>query len=127
MIGAILAVVALYLRRRLIETESFAVSAAGPGRSNPIRNLMRYPRELLTVAGLTRGGTLAFYTYTTYMKKFMVNTTGFDKNTATLVSTSALFVFMLLQPLVGALSDRIGRRPILIGFGSLGSWPLCRS
>jgi len=74
------------------------------------------------VVGLTMGGTVAFYTYTTYMQKFMVNTTGFDRNDATLISTAALFVFMCIQPLVGGLSDRIGRRPILIAFGILGTF-----
>ena len=77
---------------------------------------------MLTVIGLTMGGTLAFYTYTTYMQKFLVNSAGFDKADATLVlNASTLFVFMLLQPLVGALSDRIGRRPVLIAFGVLGT------
>ena len=64
---------------------------------------------------------MAFYTYTTYMQKFMVNTAGFTKDTATLISSAALLVFMLLQPLMGALSDRIGRRPLLLAFGVLGT------
>ena len=72
------------------------------------------------VLGLTAGGTLAFYTYTTYLQKFLVNTTGFPKNTATEISAAALFIFMLLQPAVGALSDRIGRRPVMVAFGVLG-------
>lgn len=119
-IGAGLAIVALYLRRGLAETASFAVLAPSRPRLNPLRGLLRYPRELLLVVGLTLGGTLAFYTYTAYMQKFMVNTAGFSKETATLISAAALFIFMLLQPVVGAWSDRIGRRPILIAFGVLG-------
>lgn len=71
--------------------------------------------------GLTMGGTLSFYTFTTYPQKFLVNTGGFSKADATLISAVSLFVFMLLQPLVGALSDRTGRRPILIAFGVLGT------
>src|SRR5690606_24080893 len=42
-------------------------------------------------------------------------------------NASTLFVYMLLQPVVGALSDRIGRRPVLIAFGVLGTlctWPI---
>jgi MHS family alpha-ketoglutarate permease-like MFS transporter len=88
---------------------------------------MDHPRAVLTVVGLTLGGTVAFYTYTTYMQKFMVNTSGFSKDDATLISTAALFVFMLLQPAAGALSDRIGRRPLLLAFGifgALGTVPL---
>lgn len=114
-IGAVLAVVALYLRRNLVETEAFAIGAAR--RVNPVRQLLKHPRELATVVGLTMGGTLAFYTYTTYMQKFLVNTAGFGKTTATAVCASALCVFLLLQPLMGALSDRIGRRPLLLAFG----------
>jgi MHS family alpha-ketoglutarate permease-like MFS transporter len=72
------------------------------------------------VIGLTMGGTLAFYTYTTYMQKFLVNSAGMSKDDATSISTAALFVYALLQPAFGALSDRIGRRPLLIGFGVLG-------
>lgn len=76
---------------------------------------------------LTMGGTVAYYTYTTYLTKYLSNTAGLAKETATLVSFCALFVFMCLQPLAGALSDRIGRRPLLITFGigsMLGTVPL---
>lgn len=117
-IGAGLAVVALYLRRSLAETPAFTTAARV---RNPLRALLAYPRECLTVVGLTLGGTVAFYTYSTYMQKFLVNTSGFGKQTATLIMAAALAVFMLLQPLVGALSDRIGRRPLLIAFGVLGA------
>lgn len=120
-IGALCAVVALYLRGRMAETEAFEQQRCQPRNESLMRTLIRHPKELLTVVGLTMGGTLAFYTYTTYMQKYLVNSAGFSKDTATLVSAAALFVFMLLQPLVGALSDRIGRRPILIAFGVLGT------
>lgn len=117
-IGAGLAVVALRLRRNLAETGAFTAAARV---RNPLRALLRYPRELLTVAGLTLGGTVALYTYSTYMQKFLVNTAGFDKQAATLIMAAALVFFLLLQPLAGALSDRIGRRPLLIAFGVLGA------
>ncbi|MDP3294838.1 MAG: MFS transporter [Nevskia sp.] len=125
-IGGLLALAALWLRRGLHETESFTNQAV-PERS-PLRRLLReHPREVLTVIGLTLGGTLAFYTYTTYMQKFLVNTGGFSKDDATLISAAALTVYMLLQPAFGALSDKVGRRPLLIFFGiggSLGTVPL---
>ena len=85
---------------------------------------------MFAVVGLTMGGTLAFYTYTTYVHKFMVNSAGIASETASLINASTLFVYMLLQPLVGALSDRIGRRRILIAFGVLGTlctWPILSS
>jgi MHS family alpha-ketoglutarate permease-like MFS transporter len=46
---------------------------------------------------------------------------GWTKPDATLTTAVALFFFMLMQPLFGALSDRVGRRPLLIGFGVLGT------
>ena len=67
------------------------------------------------------GGTLAFYTYSTYMQKYLINSVGMTKDTSTMISAATLFIFMLIQPLVGALSDKIGRRPILITFGILGT------
>lgn len=125
-IGALAALVALWLRRTMAETESFArseadTSAGHQRRQGTMRLLLRHPRALLTVVGLTMGGTLAFYTYTTYVHKFLVNSAGLSSQAAALVNASTLFVFMLLQPLVGALSDRIGRRPVLIAFGVLGT------
>ncbi|HJU40243.1 MAG TPA: MFS transporter [Tahibacter sp.] len=121
-IGALAALVSLYLRRGMLETESFeAAQKTRAQRPALLAELAKHPRELATVVGLTMGGTLAFYTYTTYMQKFLVNSVGFAKDTATLVSAASLFVFMLLQPAVGALSDRIGRRPLLIAFGVLGT------
>ena len=91
--------------------------------------LRRYPREVLTVVGLTLGGTLAFYTFTTYAQKFLVNTAGFAKEQATLISFGAMAVALLFQPLLGAVSDKIGRRPVLLFFGlgaTLGTVPLLR-
>jgi MHS family alpha-ketoglutarate permease-like MFS transporter len=120
-IGAMCAVVALYLRRGMEETESFTKTQQSIKKERTIAILMRHPKELLTVVGLTMGGTLAFYTYTTYMQKYLVNTVGFSKGESTAISAATLFLFMCLQPLIGALSDKIGRRPILIAFGILGT------
>ena len=125
-IGALAAVTAVWLRRNMLETETFARSeavadTAGQQRQGTFRALLQHPRAVLTVIGLTMGGTLAFYTYTTYMHKFLVNSAGLDGRTASMLNASTLFIYMLMQPLVGALSDRIGRRPILIAFGVLGT------
>ena len=122
-IGALAAVVALWLRRNMEETESFVRQDTRPDnkRRGGLRALLQHPRAVLTVIGLTMGGTLAFYTYTTYMHKFLVNSVGMPNRTATLINAGTLFLYMLMQPLVGALSDRIGRRPILIAFGVLGT------
>lgn len=118
-VGAGLAVVVFWLRRRLDETHN-ATEAKDAPKSSAVQLILKHPKEALMVLGLTAGGTLAFYTYTTYLQKFLVNTSGFSKNTATEISAAALVVFMLLQPAVGALSDRVGRRPVMIAFGVLG-------
>lgn len=120
-IGALAAVTALYLRRNMVETDSFVRKAAGTPQAGTLRALRRHPRAVFTVVGLTMGGTLAFYTYTTYMHKFLVNSVGMPNRTATLINAGTLFLYMLMQPLVGAVSDRVGRRPILIAFGVLGT------
>jgi MHS family alpha-ketoglutarate permease-like MFS transporter len=120
-IGGALAVAALWLRRGLDETAAFEASrASGKVKRASVRELLGFPRQIAIVVGLTAGGTVAFYTFTTYAQKFLVNTAGFSKPAATRVSALTLLVFMLVQPLVGYLSDRIGRRPVLIAFGVLG-------
>jgi MHS family alpha-ketoglutarate permease-like MFS transporter len=122
-IGAVAALAALYLRRNLVETDAFknkvAHDKSAMAEAGQLTLLLRHPREVLIVIGLTMGGTLFFYTFTTYMQKFLVNTVGLSKGESTLVSTANLLVFMLLQPVMGALSDRVGRRPMLIAFGVL--------
>lgn len=120
-VGAGLAVVVFWLRRGLDETNAFkAEDTRAAPKSSAMLLFVKHPKEALLVMGLTAGGTLAFYTYTTYLQKFLVNTSGFTKDAATQISAAALLVFMLLQPVVGALSDRIGRRPVMIAFGVLG-------
>ena len=119
-VGAACALIAMALRGSMEETDSFKRVEKKKERG-AIKALLAHPRAILAVVGLTMGGTVAFYTYTTYMQKFLINTVGLPKDQATLVSAAALFIFALLQPLVGGLSDRIGRRPVLIAFGVLGT------
>lgn len=120
-IGGVLAVIVFYLRRGLAETESFKnAKGSDAPRSSGLALFTKYPREAFTVIALTAGGTLAFYAYTTYLQKFLVNTSGFSRETASQITAAALFVFMLLQPVAGALSDKIGRKPLMVGFGILG-------
>ncbi len=121
-IGAFLAVITMYLRRSLQESASFSAEKGKTDTTHgTLAELAKHPKAVLTVIGLTAGGTLAFYTFTTYMQKFLVDTSGFGKAEATLISSLTLLVFMLAQPLFGLLSDKIGRKPLLIGFGVLGT------
>ncbi|EJF77182.1 MFS transporter, metabolite:H+ symporter (MHS) family protein [Bartonella sp. DB5-6] len=112
-IGGLGAIVAIYLRRSLHETtteESRSKKQAG----SLIELLRNHGKAFFLVIGFTAGGSLTFYTYTTYMQKYLITTTGFDKHTATTIMTAALFVFMLLQPLFGFLADKIGTKTSLL-------------
>jgi MHS family alpha-ketoglutarate permease-like MFS transporter len=120
-IGGALAISVFWLRRGLAETQSFAVAKAqGAPKSGFVELITNHPRETLTVMLLTAGGTIAFYAYSIYMQKFLVNTSGLSRETASQINAVTLFLFMLLQPVAGALSDRIGRKPLMVGFGVLG-------
>ncbi|MEP6883255.1 MAG: MFS transporter [Gammaproteobacteria bacterium] len=128
LIGAGLAVVAFWLRRRIPESQSFVPAEAGAGARGGVRRLFReHPREILTVLGFTAGGSVIFYVYTTYMQKFLTNTAGFSKDQATEISAVTLVAFMVAQPLCGWLSDRVGRKPLLLaafGGATLVTWPI---
>ncbi|MFZ3567971.1 MFS transporter [Streptomyces sp. BH097] len=124
-IGALGAAVIFYLRRNMLETDVYEESAdadatVGGDDKGTLKALWAHKREAFLVIALTMGGTVAYYTYTTYLTKYLSNSAGLSKETATLVSFCALVVFACLQPVAGALSDRIGRRPLLITF-AIGS------
>lgn len=117
--GAVLAIVALWLRRQLDETsqkETRMLKEAGS-----FKGLWRNRKAFMMVLGFTAAGSLSFYTFTTYMQKYLVNTAGMSANLASLIMTAALFVYMLVQPLFGLLSDRVGRRTSMLCFGALAT------
>ncbi|ATF40635.1 MFS transporter [Weissella paramesenteroides] len=122
-IGALGAILVLYLRLSMDETQQFKNTANQKDKASrgSLRILMQYPRQVLTVVGLTFGGTIAFYTYTTYMQKYMINSLGLSNRIVTAINFLALLIFMAIQPLFGAISDKIGRKPLLYWFGILGT------
>ncbi|VWB20946.1 alpha-ketoglutarate transporter [Burkholderia lata] len=124
-VGAAAALISLYLRKSLDETSTTA--SRDKKDAGTIRGVWQHKGAFFTVVGFTAGGSLIFYTFTTYMQKYLVNTAGMHAKTASNVMTVALLVYMLMQPVFGALSDRIGRRTSMILFGSfavIGTVPL---
>lgn len=124
-LGAVGAVVAMILRRSLDETTT--VNVRRRADAGTLTGLFAHGRAVMTVLGFTAGGSLIFYTFTTYMQKYLVNTAGMHAKTASTIMTAALVVFMVMQPAFGALSDRIGRRKSMMLFGvgaTLGTVPV---
>ncbi|MFF1691418.1 MULTISPECIES: MFS transporter [unclassified Streptomyces] len=127
-LGALLSLVGFWIRRGAYETRSAEQRAAGrPGLFDALRH---HPRESLLICGITAGGTLAYYTWTSYLPTYAELNAGIDKADALVAGTIALAFFALLQPIGGMLSDRFGRKPLLLFFGlgfALLSVPLLRS
>ncbi|MBC7975752.1 MAG: MFS transporter [Myxococcales bacterium] len=119
LIGALLAVVVYYVRRSITETPDFlnATRKRGVG----LADMLQHRRAVLLVFGMAIGSNVAFYAFTSYMQKYLAASAGFSRGQASLICTLATVVFVIAQPLAGALSDRIGRKPLLLWFGILGA------
>jgi MHS family alpha-ketoglutarate permease-like MFS transporter len=116
-IGAVLAVTVFWIRRGIAESAP-ADPVDGP---KGMAGLWAHRRLVTIVFFMAAGSNVAFYTFTTYMQKYLVGTAGFAKDTASSISTAALLVYMLSVPAAAALSDRIGRKPLLYWFGIGGT------
>jgi metabolite-proton symporter len=119
-VGAIAALISLFLRRSLKETTS-AEMRADKDAGSMSALFKHHKAAFITVLGYTAGGSLIFYTFTTYMQKYLVNTAGMSAKTSSFVMTGVLFLYMCMQPLFGMLSDKIGRRASMLWFGALGT------
>ncbi|APE26074.1 MULTISPECIES: MFS transporter [Streptomyces] len=128
LLGAALSLAGFWIRRGAEETRSAAQrEAPRPGLFDALR---LHPRASLRIAGITAGGTLAYYTWTSYLPTYAELNTGIDKADALLAGTLSLAFFALLQPVGGLLSDRFGRKPALLFFGigfALLAVPLLRA
>ncbi|KRK97514.1 transporter protein [Secundilactobacillus odoratitofui DSM 19909 = JCM 15043] len=120
-IGALGAVAVLWLRLSMEESDQFTAKNKHSKKAGTLTLLAKYPKQFFTVVGLTFGGTIAFYAYTTYLQKFMINTTGLNTRVVSVINFFALLVMLILQPIFGAISDKIGRKPMLLWFGIGGT------
>src|SRR3954469_9004178 len=91
-VGALLAITALLMRRNLHETDEFVAARRVVKKESSLKALRKYPREIMIVVGLTMGGTTAFYTYTTYMQKFLKLSVGLTDNQTTAVTAGSLIL-----------------------------------
>lgn len=120
-IGALLAVYAMFMRRDMHETDHYHAAGASAKEHAPLREIVKHWKALLMVVGVTIGGTSAFYTYTTYMQKFLKLSVKLTDEQTTAVTLGSLIVALILQPTYGWISDKIGRKPLLIYFGVMGT------
>ncbi len=120
-IGALLALGVYLMRRTMAETASFENLDKDRPPSTGAMLWANHRRESILVAMLSAGGGLSAYTFTSYMQKYLFNTVGFSKATATYIIAAALLWFTAMQPIFGALADRYGRRPMLLIFGIGGA------
>ncbi|MEW2219424.1 MFS transporter [Streptomyces sp. NPDC006990] len=120
--GALLSLAGFWVRRGARETRSG--QQAGAPRPGLFDALRLHPRESLLIVGITAGGTIAYYVWTAYLPTYAEVNAGLDKSDALMSGTISLVFFMLLQPLGGMLSDRIGRKPLLLAF-AIGFAVLC--
>ncbi len=116
-IGAIGAIAAFWIRRGIDETDSFKNMKKHETPADTWRLMRSHPKEFCFVLGMTMGGALGFYVFSNYMQKFLVNTSGFTREDASFIMAMAMIVFMLMQPVMGWLSDRIGRKPMFVFYG----------
>lgn len=115
-VGALLSVIGFWIRRGTEETLVVDSTRKQPGLFDA---LVKYPRESALIVGITIAGTILFYTWTTYLPTYAGTGGVLETGQYLIISTIGLLFFMLIQPLVGALSDRFGRRPLLIASVSI--------
>jgi MFS transporter, MHS family, dicarboxylic acid transporter PcaT len=118
-IGALSAVVVVYLRRSMTETAS--QKDMHRKEAGSISGLLAHKHAVLLVLAFTAGGSLYFYTFTTYMQKFLVVSAGMSPETVSIIMTTALVCFMACQPLFGMLADRIGVKAHMLLFSGLAA------
>jgi MHS family proline/betaine transporter-like MFS transporter len=121
LVGGPLALVGLWIRLRMEETPAFRrVQSTEHVEGVPVREAIRHhSREIVLVFAIASLSALGAYTLGAYFVTYLQEVVGLDPTTAILANFTAFFVTVPLVPLVGALGDRIGRKPLLF-IGSVG-------
>ena len=121
LIAGVLGVIGLYIRLRLSDTPEFeTLRDSGEIASSPLREALTTSwRPILQVAGLVVIHNVGFYVVFTYLPTYFTKTLEFTKTDAFVSITVASVVALILIPPLGALSDRIGRKPLLFS-GAVG-------
>ncbi|WP_193096236.1 MFS transporter [Brevibacterium sp. FME17] len=117
-LGGLLALVALYMRRGMVESDVFEAEVADTAEVVPL-DRRRVARAIVLVVLMTSGITAAHYTWSSYASTLAITERGMDAQTAYWATVGAQIIALISLPFWGALSDKIGRRPVIIGFGLL--------
>ena len=117
LIGALLALFALYLRRSMEESDVF--DAAQNNDDLPSIPRRAVVRAILLMIGMTSGITAAHYTWTSYISTYAITQQGMNPDTAYWMLVIAQLIALVSLPFLGLLSDKIGRRPMLGAFAVL--------
>lgn len=112
--GGLVGVVGWYLRRHLPETRG-ALAAQGSSRPPFVETITEHWRTVLRVVGLNLMHAVSFFMIFIFMKTYLHEFVGLTETQALTISTLGLLAVMLVTVLSGALSDRVGRKPVLIG------------
>lgn len=121
LLGAVFGLSALVMRTRMDESEVFEAEGSPEKASSGLfADMARNWRPAVQIIGLTVGFTVCYYVWGISTPAYAIKVLGIDASGALWAGVAANVVFIVVLPLWGRLSDRIGRKPVLL-IGSLGS------